>query len=57
YVPPLFLSTLFSLSLSLVSILVVASLNAFWSKQFLMFCSTIIVSPYSNSCESVTVSC
>ncbi|VUZ44897.1 unnamed protein product, partial [Hymenolepis diminuta] len=35
--------------------LVVASLNTFWSNLILVFCSTVIVSSYSNSCELVTV--
>ncbi|KAM3186170.1 hypothetical protein ACTXT7_004906 [Hymenolepis weldensis] len=50
-------STLSSLSpsLSIASILVAASLNAFWSKQLLVFCSTIVVSSYSNSYKLVTV--
>ncbi|VUZ50829.1 unnamed protein product, partial [Hymenolepis diminuta] len=33
---------------------VVASLNTIWSNQLLVFCSTIIVSSYSNSYELVT---
>ncbi|VUZ42110.1 unnamed protein product [Hymenolepis diminuta] len=33
---------------------VVVSLNTFWSNQLLV-CSTIVVSSYSNSYESVTV--
>ncbi|VUZ51013.1 unnamed protein product, partial [Hymenolepis diminuta] len=42
-------------SLSLASILVVASLNTFWSNQFLVLLFTIVVSSYSNSYELVTV--
>ncbi|KAM3178633.1 hypothetical protein ACTXT7_002189 [Hymenolepis weldensis] len=34
---------------------VVVSLNTFWSNQLLVFCSTIVVSSYSNSCELATV--
>ncbi|KAM3175237.1 hypothetical protein ACTXT7_008916 [Hymenolepis weldensis] len=43
------------LSLLLALILVVAFLNTFWSNQLLEFCSTIVVSSYSNSYELVTV--
>ncbi|VUZ39755.1 unnamed protein product [Hymenolepis diminuta] len=35
--------------------LVVASLNTFWSNQLLVFCSTIVVSSYSNSYEIVII--
>ncbi|VUZ39817.1 unnamed protein product [Hymenolepis diminuta] len=35
--------------------LVVASLNTFWSNQRLVFCSTIVVSSYSNIYELLTV--
>ncbi|KAM3171782.1 hypothetical protein ACTXT7_015914 [Hymenolepis weldensis] len=52
---PLFPNSLLSLSLLLASILDLASLSTFWSNQLLVFCSTIVVSPYSNSYELVTV--
>ncbi|VUZ40037.1 unnamed protein product [Hymenolepis diminuta] len=39
----LFLSTLLYLSLSLSLLLVVASLNIFWSTQLLVFCFTTVV--------------
>ncbi|KAM3173811.1 hypothetical protein ACTXT7_011832 [Hymenolepis weldensis] len=39
----------------LTSILVVASLTRFWSNQLLVFCSTNVVSSYSNSHELVSV--
>ncbi|VUZ39107.1 unnamed protein product, partial [Hymenolepis diminuta] len=44
-----------SFSLLLASILVLDSLNTFWSNQLLVFRSTIVVSSYSNSYELVTV--
>ncbi|KAM3178979.1 hypothetical protein ACTXT7_001486 [Hymenolepis weldensis] len=44
-----------SFSLLFASIFVVAPLNTFWSDQLLVFCFTIVVSPYSNSYELVTV--
>ncbi|VUZ40306.1 unnamed protein product [Hymenolepis diminuta] len=44
-----------SLSLLLVSILAVASLNTFWSNQLLTFCTTSVVNSYSNSYGLVTV--
>ncbi|VUZ40660.1 unnamed protein product [Hymenolepis diminuta] len=46
-------TTLLSLSL----LLVVASLNTFWSTQLLVFCFTIVVSSYSNSYELIVVIC
>ncbi|VUZ44336.1 unnamed protein product [Hymenolepis diminuta] len=39
------------ISLSLVSIPIVISLNTFWSNQLLVFCLTIVVSSYSNGYE------
>ncbi|VUZ45145.1 unnamed protein product [Hymenolepis diminuta] len=51
---PLFLSTLPSLSLS-PSLPVVATLNAVWSNQLSVFCSTIVVSSYPKSHKLVTV--
>ncbi|VUZ46282.1 unnamed protein product, partial [Hymenolepis diminuta] len=42
-------------SLLPASILVVASLNTFWSSQLLVFCPTVVVSSYSNNYELVTV--
>ncbi|KAM3179930.1 hypothetical protein ACTXT7_017301 [Hymenolepis weldensis] len=35
--------------------LLVGSLNTFWSNQLLVFCSTTVVSSYSNIYELVTV--
>ncbi|VUZ40388.1 unnamed protein product, partial [Hymenolepis diminuta] len=56
YLPPLFLSTQPSLSLSVTCFKpVVACLNTLWSNQLLVFCSTIVISSYSNSYELVTV--
>ncbi|VUZ50983.1 unnamed protein product, partial [Hymenolepis diminuta] len=43
------------LPLSLSPLLVVVSLNTFWSTQLLVFFFTIVVSSYSNSCKLVTV--
>ncbi|VUZ55562.1 unnamed protein product [Hymenolepis diminuta] len=51
----IFLSTLFSLPLLFAPVFIVASLNTFWSNQFLMFCFTIVINPYLNSYELVTV--
>ncbi|VUZ53265.1 unnamed protein product, partial [Hymenolepis diminuta] len=48
-------SSLFLSPLLLASILVVVALKTFWSNQFLVFYSTIVASPYSNSYELVTV--
>ncbi|VUZ41880.1 unnamed protein product, partial [Hymenolepis diminuta] len=36
-------------------VLVVVALNTFWPNQLLVFCSTIVVSSYSNSYELVSV--
>ncbi|VUZ56963.1 unnamed protein product [Hymenolepis diminuta] len=45
--------TLLSLSL----LLIVASLNTFWSAQLLVLCFTNVVNSYSNSYELVVVIC
>ncbi|VUZ50460.1 unnamed protein product [Hymenolepis diminuta] len=42
-------------SLLLASVLIVAPLNTFWFSQLLVFCSTIVVSSYSNGYKLVTV--
>ncbi|VUZ54289.1 unnamed protein product [Hymenolepis diminuta] len=52
---PLHLSLFPYFSFLFASILIVASLNKFWSDQVLVFCSTIVVSSYSNTYELVTV--